>query len=122
MPSAQLCPTVDAFVDALQSLRPLAKHHREILAHHYNAPEHTATATQLADAMGYENYRAINLHYGKFSVLLCEKLGLKPSFMVFLAGAEPNDENGQLDLVLRPELADAINRTDILEHNNVTTA
>jgi len=101
-------PTVDAFESALISLQPLADHHDRMLAEHYKAPNHTLTATQIANAVGYADFHPVNLHYGKLAVLICDKLGVSPSFGVMLDSAEPNDSNGHLELVMRTELVSAI--------------
>ncbi|MCP9496543.1 MAG: HNH endonuclease [Pyrinomonadaceae bacterium MAG19_C2-C3] len=40
----------------------------------YSAPNRTVTVPQLADAVGYSNFNAVNLHYGKLGRLLYEAL------------------------------------------------
>ena len=100
--------TVAEYVDALSKLDPLPDHHDALLKAHYQAKNHTVTATQLAEELGYESYRAVNLHYGKFAVALCEKLKKHEDFGILLESAFPNEENGHLELVMRPELVRAI--------------
>ena len=50
--------------------------HIELLRAHLEAPRHTATASQLAKAVGYENYRAVNVQDGTFAHRVASRLGL----------------------------------------------
>ena len=101
-------PTAAEFQRALRDIRPLAPHHVRLLRAHYMAPGHTATATELAVAVGYDGYTAVNLHYGKFAVRVCEALGVPPDFNVLLASALPGEPDGHLQLVLAPALVEAL--------------
>ncbi len=107
MTNAQLVPTIESYKSALKNLSPLPFHHAAIILFHYRR-NGVATATELADDMQYKSYRAINLHYGKFAASLCDELGLQRNFWAILDGAEPNDENGQLELVMRQEFVAAL--------------
>jgi hypothetical protein len=49
-----------------------------MLRAHYLAPDRKITARQLAEAVHYQKYSAVNLHYGKIGALLCELLGQEP--------------------------------------------
>jgi len=44
---------------------------------HYEAPGRTVTPTQLAEEVGFKEYGAANLHYGRLARRLCEFLGLR---------------------------------------------
>lgn len=105
--SGQLVPTIESYKTALRELSPLPFHHAAIILFHYRR-NGVATATELANDMQYKSYRAINLHYGKFAAGLCDQLGLQRNFWAILDGAEPNDENGQLELVMRQEFVAAL--------------
>jgi hypothetical protein len=54
----------------------------------------------------------VNLHYGKFCVALAEHMQRPPGeakdLALILAGPPGRGPNGQLDLVLRPELVAAL--------------
>jgi hypothetical protein len=41
--------------------KDLTVHDRELLAVHWSFPKHAATASELANATGVKNYRAVNL-------------------------------------------------------------
>jgi hypothetical protein len=65
MPPSHLpqIPTVSAYKAAFSSIRnQLSAAQMAMLSAQYLMPDHTVTATQLALAAGYANYRAANLH------------------------------------------------------------
>ena len=97
------------FLRALRNVHPIAPHHVNLLRAHYRAPRQTATATELAQAVGYAEYNAVNLHYGKFVLRLCESLQIPHDFSVILASAFPGtDAPGHLQLVMAPALVEAL--------------
>jgi hypothetical protein len=101
--------TEDDFRRALLGIRPIAPHHIRLLRAHYYALNHTVTATELARAVGYADYRAVNLHYGKFVVRISEFLHRPYSFDSILAGALPSEAPPRhLQLVMKPELVQAL--------------
>lgn len=55
---------IDAF---LRISGGLSEKERASLRAHYHAPAHTASATELARAVGYSQYRATNLIYGRLA-------------------------------------------------------
>ena len=67
-------PSVASYVRALKSLS-LSDRHRALLAFHFRAHRHTATASHLAKFVGYKNYRDIDLQYGKLGKRLGDALG-----------------------------------------------
>jgi hypothetical protein len=48
---------------------------RELLEIHYSAPARVISATRLADSVGFKEYRAVNLQYGKLGDLVAKELG-----------------------------------------------
>jgi len=97
------------FLRALRDIHPIAPHHVRLLRAHYLAPRQTATATELAQAVGYAEYNAVNLHYGKFVLRLCESLQIPHDFSIILASALPDtDAPGHLQLVMAPALVDSL--------------
>lgn len=101
--------SIAEFKHALQNIRPIANHHRHILKAHYMAPNYTATVTELAQAVGYADYHAINLHYGIFVELLCDQLGQPRNFELIQTFHQPENKNQHLQLILRPEFVEALN-------------
>lgn len=106
--------------EAFCALAPHISHkHIEILRENYRAPDHTLTATQMADAVGYKNYRAACLQYGTLARKVMDRLGISgPThhgvnieiFVDFVMPGDRGNEIGQILWVLRPEVARALER------------
>jgi hypothetical protein len=75
--------SVEQFKAALLSLRDkhLPSSHFAMLRAQCRAPGASITATQLAEAAGYENYNAANLQYGTLAFNLAGVLGFTPQLM-----------------------------------------
>jgi hypothetical protein len=71
-------PSAREYAEAFDSLGKLPVSYEAMLEAHLNAPDHSITATELAEAAGYENYNAANLHYGKLGQMLAEQLNYNP--------------------------------------------
>ena len=102
--------TEEDYRKALLALNPMASHHERMLGAHYRAPNNTITMTELAEEMGYANYKPANLHYGTLAKLICRELGVKPVLWVKVLVKFPKkgrpDEHWRL--VLRPQVVKAI--------------
>ncbi|MBK7656651.1 MAG: hypothetical protein KA207_06150 [Burkholderiaceae bacterium] len=66
------------YVDALKRIEPTERQ-LEMLCVHLAAPDHTITARHLALALGFANWNAANLHYGKFARKLCGEMNVAPA-------------------------------------------
>jgi hypothetical protein len=59
-------PPPESYKEALLRIRDtLPEKHLQMLLAHYRAPNHTITATELAEAVGYKSFQAVNLQYGQ---------------------------------------------------------
>lgn len=70
-------PTVDELRAALPHLK-FSKTQDAMLAAHLHAPDHILTATQLAQAAGYDDYTVANAQYGQLGRALAEELEWEP--------------------------------------------
>ena len=70
-------PTVDEVRAALPHLK-CNKAQDAMLAAHIHAPDHVLTATQLAQAAGYDDYVVANAQYGLLGRALAEELDWEP--------------------------------------------
>ena len=52
----------------------LQKPQKRLMQIHLRAPQHTATATELAAQMGYPNHGSVNVHYGNLAARVSERL------------------------------------------------
>lgn len=68
-------PSIDEYVRGFRVIESkMPDSHRDLLVEHYRAPGLTITATNLAKAVGYKNFRGVNLQYGKLGKRLREAL------------------------------------------------
>jgi hypothetical protein len=114
--------SVEQFKNALLTLRDknLPSSHFAILRAQSRAPGTAITATQLAEAAGYENYNAANLQYGTLAFNVAGILGFTPQLMhrdgrlcwwttLSVAGEGAAYDNAQqFHFVMRPELVQAL--------------
>jgi hypothetical protein len=101
-------PSVDNYVWALQQVKPSEKR-KQMLQAHYNAPQHTITATQLTQALGYESFPAANLQYGLFAKRVRKVLNWwhYPDIHICIFTAFDH-RNGEWHWIMHPELAVAL--------------
>lgn len=114
--------TADDYIQAFEAVRAkgIPDNHLALLRAHAAAPGHTATWAQLASAVGYENFNAVNLQYGKLAARVAARLGVhRPprGFWLFvLAGwaADPDPDSGHTAFVLRRPVVEALRRLGLL--------
>lgn len=71
-------PSALEYAEAFDRLGKLPAGYEAMLEAHLDAPNHCITATQLAEAAGYENYNAANLHYGTLGQMVALEIGYNP--------------------------------------------
>jgi hypothetical protein len=106
------------YLAAFNSIRDrLSDGQRAMLKAHYNAPDRTLTATELATAAGYESYSAANLQYGFVGKWLHEELlcplpkrddGTKIYTFALATGLDDGKVEVEWRWVLKPEVATAL--------------
>ncbi|MGI1671815.1 MAG: hypothetical protein K6L74_16035 [Neptuniibacter sp.] len=114
----------DEYIEALKYVRD--KHHIsgdhsyiQLIRAHGAAENSRITMTQLADELGYENFNAANLHYGKYAHLIANALNFQPQtgkdgnpiWWMTLASGEPGvdlSSNGHFEIQMHPELLNAL--------------
>lgn len=108
----QLTPTADAYAVGFARIAPLADSHRALLKSHHAALNRTRTATQLSEAVGYENFNAVNLQYGLLAARLGEAMGFKDANLSLIVEfTEPHTHNNEhWTLEMRAEVAEALER------------
>ncbi len=99
------------FADALQKLtNQITGKQWEMLCFHYQAPDRSVTARQLAKEVGFKNHGAGNLQYGRLGSLLGSVLGFEKRNSSMLATfIKPEDtDNSEWLWVMLPALAEAL--------------
>jgi hypothetical protein len=105
-------PTADDFYEAFMRAR-ISEKQRAMLAHHHSAPEMTISMPRLAVLMGYKNFNAANLHYGKLAGTLAEIIGVPiggDNLGLFAFPSEETDDAGYFQWTMRAELAEALQK------------
>ena len=95
------------YVSALKQVRP-TEQQLEMLRVHLAAPDQTITARHLARALGFANWNAANLHYGKFAGKLCNELGVSPSTNLSVLVEFFKAPGFEYELRLRPAVIEAL--------------
>lgn len=91
----------------------------QMLKAQYYSDDHTITATNLANAVEFQNFNAANLQYGKMAHLIADNLAYVPPLrkdgepMWFLTLSEGNEASedtvdGHFEFVMRLELVAAL--------------
>ncbi len=112
--------TADDYVSAFNKLK-IETYHLRMLQANYNASNRTLTATELAKAVGYEDYGAANLHYGKLGHRVGMLLGWEPlpkyKLEVLVDFKKPDQEHQEWRWVLKPKVAEAMERLGWVNRN-----
>ena len=77
------CPieplSVEEYKSALDLIKDqLSEVHLRMFQAQYEAPNHTVTASELANAVGYKSFSPANLHYGRLGCLIGEAANFSP--------------------------------------------
>jgi 5-methylcytosine-specific restriction protein A len=109
--------TTEAYIAAFRKLN-IAPHYFKMLQAHYYSPDRTMTATQMAKAMGYINFNAANLHYGKLGKLVGETMGWVPvPDTTLYVLAEFEKLGHEWHWIMRPQVAHALERLGWINSN-----
>jgi hypothetical protein len=115
-------PSAEEYAEAFRRIaHKLTEGYRAMLRAHYRATEHTLTTGQLAQAAGYADFKAANLHYGRIGVLLDSALhlaldtgpgGTRAYTTVLATSGDEEPHKGRLReewrWVMRPQVVEAV--------------
>lgn len=110
-------PSIEEFTEVFLHSRAMKGPRVKILRAHFDSPDYLTTASQLAQKVGYRNFNAVNLQYGKLAKSLSEELGWNEkensdeympwlSLLVFFR----NPQKGDWELTLRPNVVAALKK------------
>lgn len=105
---ASAVPTSQRYVAAFRAVRNLTDSHVQMLRIHYHSPKHTVTATQLAHAMGYSKYPAVNSQYGRLGRSVGEQLNFSPKGVKLGVLVTFQYIKGEWHWTMRPEVTQAL--------------
>ncbi|GAB2489126.1 hypothetical protein [Arenimonas alkanexedens] len=106
-------PTAKQFGAVLKSMKKPGGRQPLFLQAHYKAPGRAQTATRLAQAAGYVDFRGINLWYGRLAEKVGSALGHKNAGLALLVDFAPprSVSNREWVLIMRPEFAEALKQS-----------
>jgi hypothetical protein len=106
-------PTVEDYREALRLHKYwLTKSQKRIMQLHFRAPHHSMTATEMASALGYDDYMPVNGLYGSLAARLAERMnwpvpqGEPSATSMVIFEREGPEEHWRW--VMRPELVEAL--------------
>src|SRR4051812_34347490 len=85
---------------------------------HYQAPDHTVTAGELASQVGLGTFKQATLRYNNYAKDLCKRLEREPKYKVAIlvkfSGGKPGkrpDQDESVRWTLHPEVVTALEET-----------
>ena len=99
--------TSSDYVFALNKIGPTERQ-LDMLRFHLSAPDQAITARHLAFAMGYPNWNAANLQYGKFAGQLCKAMDVAPSTNLSVLVRFFKAQHSEYELRLREPVIEAL--------------
>lgn len=107
-------PTTKQFVAVLTKMRRPGGKQSLFLQAHYKAPGRALTATRLGQAAGYQDFRGINLCYGRLADKIGAGLGHQNAHLNMLVEFAPPKTvtNKEWVLIMRPAFADALKQVE----------
>lgn len=100
------------YVGAFKRAEP-SESQMEMLRVHLAAPDQRITAPHLARALGFANWRAAILFYGKFAVKLCNELNVSPTTKLAVLARSYKSHSLEYGLCLRPSVIEALKELGI---------
>lgn len=116
--SPEFVPNVAEYVKALKKIEADIKpKQREMLLTHYEQICHITTARDLALLVGYEDFEAANLWYGRLGSMLAKAMGIdfKGVSMLVLMVPPPRATNTEWLWVLRANVVSALEKLKWVE-------
>lgn len=107
--------TAQDYISALQKIKP-TKNEWEMLYTHMRTPNHTISMRELAQKVGFSNWNAANLHYGKLATKLCIELKKFPETKLAILADFSKPREFEWQLQLRPNALAALKQLDAMAH------
>ncbi|HJT76981.1 MAG TPA: HNH endonuclease [Gemmataceae bacterium] len=108
-------PSADQYITAFRKVRSVTDSQIQMLRLHYNAPQRTITATQMARAIGYRHYSIANSQYGRLGRLVSDQLEYNPMKERLGTLVTFEKRQGEWHWLMRPQVARALERLGWVE-------
>jgi putative restriction endonuclease len=111
----QAAPSPEQYASAFRGLGSVSDTQIQMLRLHYNAPERTISATQMAHAAGYSHYSIANSQYGRLGRLVGDQLEYNPMKERLGTLVTFQKRQGEWHWIMRPQVAEALERLSWVE-------
>jgi hypothetical protein len=101
-------PTQAEFAQALRGIPVPQGRQLDFLREHAQAHRPKLSARQLAESVGYKDYRGINLQYGRLARRIAEALGKNDAHLGLLVKFDQRHPGAEWRLEMRSEFARAL--------------
>ncbi len=113
-------PSVEQYKQAFEFIRgSLSEGRIAMLRAQFLAPDHTLTATELAKAAGYKNFRGTNLQYGLLGAELRHILGYQgdgQESYILSSFYPPETEDEDWLFIMHPNVVQALDELGWFDH------
>jgi predicted HNH restriction endonuclease len=99
--------SVEDFVKAFEAIKPTQRQWQMLNAH-VSRPNYDISASEMAEAMGYQSFEAANSQYGTFARKFCEHFGLVLKTNLLVLVEFYKSQSNEFIWVLRPSVIRAI--------------
>lgn len=112
-------PSAEMYISAFRKLGNISDTQIQMLRLHFNAPNRTISAAQMAHAVGYVHYSVANAQYGRLGRMIGERLEFNPTperlgtLVIF------RKQQSEWHWILRPQVAQALKSLGWVEGNAV---
>lgn len=110
-------PSIEEFAEVFLHSRAMKGPRAKILRAHFDSPDYIATMSQLAQKVGYQNFNAANLQYGKLAKHLSKEIHwnekeTSKEYMswISLLVKFKKPSGGDWELILKPNVVEALKK------------
>ena len=104
-------PSISDYVAAFKKIESrMTDNQHKMLVNHHASPGYVTTSRNLAHSVGFSDYNAANLHYGKLGKMLADAMGIawQGVEMLVLFGPKGTGTNTEWLWVMRENVAQAL--------------
>lgn len=110
-----VAPSAEQYAVAFRKLGSVTDTQVQMLRLHYNAPQRTITATQMAHAAGYSHYSIANSQYGRLGRLIGDQLEYNPMKERLGTLVTFEKRQGEWHWIMRPQVGEALEQLGWVE-------
>jgi hypothetical protein len=104
-------PSVSDYVAAFKKIESrMTDNQHKMLVNHHASPGYVTTSRNLGHSVGFSDYNAANLQYGKLAIMLADAMGIawRDVSMLVLFGPKGSETNTEWLWIMRENVAQAL--------------